>query len=72
MMGMTVVMKSYIGRDSGHDGEEGVTPGINKCAECDSDNKSYQKRDSGNDGEEGATLEINKCEESDSDHKKLP
>jgi hypothetical protein len=31
-----VVMKSYLGRDLGKDGEEGVTTEINKCAECDS------------------------------------
>ncbi len=36
---MTVAMKSYLGRDSGNDGEEGVTSEIDKCAECDSDNK---------------------------------
>ncbi len=33
---MTVVMKSYIGRESGHDGDQDVTAGISKCAECDS------------------------------------
>ncbi len=27
------------GRDSGNDGEEGVTAEINKCAECDSDDE---------------------------------
>ncbi len=32
-----MVMKSYLGRDSGNDGEEGMTAEINKCAECDSD-----------------------------------
>ena len=31
-----VTIKSYIGRDLGKDGEEGVTAEINKCAECDS------------------------------------
>jgi hypothetical protein len=36
---VTVVMKSYLGRDSGNDGEEVVTSEINKCAKCDSDNK---------------------------------
>ncbi len=39
MPNVLVAMKSYLGRDSGNDGEEGVTPEINKCAECDSDNK---------------------------------
>jgi hypothetical protein len=39
MMGMTVAMKSYLGRDLGNDGEEGVTAEINKCAECDSDDE---------------------------------
>jgi hypothetical protein len=43
-MGMTVAMKSYVGRDWEHDGEEGVTAGINKCAECDSDNKTKLNR----------------------------
>ncbi len=36
-----VAMKSYLGRDSGNDGEEGVTSKINKCAKCDSDNKQF-------------------------------
>jgi hypothetical protein len=36
---VTVEMKSYLGHDSGNDREEGVTTEINKCAECDSDNK---------------------------------
>ena len=36
MMMMTVEMKSYIGHESGHDGDQGVTAGISKCAECDS------------------------------------
>ncbi len=39
MPSMTVAMKSYLGHDSGNDEEEGVTFEINKCAECDSDNK---------------------------------
>jgi hypothetical protein len=39
MMAMTVEMKSYNGGDSGHDGDEGVTTGISKCAECDSSDK---------------------------------
>ena len=39
MPSVTVAMKSYLGRDSGNDGEEGVTFDINKCAKCDSDNK---------------------------------
>ncbi len=39
MPSVTVAMKSYLGRDSGNDGEEGVTAEINKCAECDSDDK---------------------------------
>ena len=29
----------YLGRDLGNDGEEGVTSEIDKCAECDSDDK---------------------------------
>ncbi len=36
MPSVTVTMKSYLGRDLGKDGEEGVTTEINKCAECDS------------------------------------
>jgi hypothetical protein len=36
MPSVTVAMKRYLGRDSGKDGEEGVTAEINKCAECDS------------------------------------
>ncbi len=36
MPSVTVAMKSYLGRLSGNDGEEGVTAKINKCAECDS------------------------------------
>ncbi len=39
MPSVTVVMKSYLGRDSGNYGEEGVTSEINKCAKCDSDDK---------------------------------
>jgi hypothetical protein len=39
MPSVTVVMKSYLGRNLGNDGEEGVTAEINKCAECDSDDK---------------------------------
>ncbi len=39
MPSVTVAMKSYLGCDSGNDGEEGVTAEINKCAKCDSDNK---------------------------------
>ncbi len=38
-MTMTVEMKSYIGRESGHDGDQGVTTGISKCAECNSGDK---------------------------------
>jgi hypothetical protein len=37
-MTMTVEMKSYIGRES-HDGDQGVTTGISKCAECNSGDK---------------------------------
>ncbi len=37
---MTVEMKSYIGPESGHDGDQGVTAGISKeCAEFDSGDK---------------------------------
>ncbi len=39
MPSVTVVMKSYLGRDSGNDKEECVTSEINKCAKCDSDDK---------------------------------
>ncbi len=39
MPSVTVVMKSYPGRDSGNDGEEGVTSEIDKCAKCDSEDK---------------------------------
>jgi hypothetical protein len=39
MMTMTVEMKSYIGHESGHDGVQGVTAGISKCAECNSGDK---------------------------------
>jgi hypothetical protein len=39
MLSVTVAMKRYLGRDLGNDGEEGVTAEINKCGECDSDNK---------------------------------
>ncbi len=42
-MMMTVEMKSYIGHDPGHDGEDGVTNGISKCAGCDSDDKILLK-----------------------------
>jgi hypothetical protein len=38
-----VAMKSYVGHDSEHDGEVDVTAGINKCAECDSDDKKLPK-----------------------------
>ena len=30
-----VTIKSYIGRDLGNEGEEGVTSKIKKCAKCD-------------------------------------
>jgi hypothetical protein len=30
-----VTIKSYIGHDSGNEGEEGVTSKIKKCAKCD-------------------------------------
>ncbi len=39
MPSVTVAMKSYLGRDSGNDREEDVTAEINKCAECDSNDK---------------------------------
>ncbi len=39
MPSVTVTIKSYPERDSGNDGEEGVTAKINKCAKCDSDNE---------------------------------
>ncbi len=39
MPSVTVAMKSYLGHDSGNDGEEGVTAEIIKCAECDSNDK---------------------------------
>ncbi len=39
MPNVTVAMKSYLGRDLGNGGEEGVTAEINKRAECDSDDK---------------------------------
>ncbi len=39
MPSVTVAMKSYLGRDLGNDEEEGVTAEINKCAECDSNDK---------------------------------
>ncbi len=39
MLSVTAAMKSYIGHDSGNDGEDCVTSEINKCAECDSDDK---------------------------------
>ncbi len=39
MPSVTVAMKSYLGRDSGNDGEEGVIAKINKFSECDSDDK---------------------------------
>ncbi len=39
MPSVTVVMISYLRRDSENDGEEGVTAEINKCAKCDSDDK---------------------------------
>ncbi len=34
-----MTIKSYPGRDSGKDGEEGVAAEIIKCAECDSDDE---------------------------------
>ncbi len=39
MPSVIVAMKSYLGRDSGNDREEGVTSEIIKCAKCDSDDK---------------------------------
>ncbi len=39
MPSVTKAMISYLGRDLGNDREEGVTSEINKCAECDSDDK---------------------------------
>ncbi len=43
MMAMTGEMKSYNWGDSGHDGDEGVTTRISKCAECDSSDKILPK-----------------------------
>ncbi len=37
---VTVAIKIYLGCDLGNGREEGVTAKINKCAECDSDNKN--------------------------------
>ncbi len=39
MPSVTVMIKSYPEHDLGNDREEGVTAEINKCAECDSDDK---------------------------------
>ncbi len=39
VLSVTVVLKYYQKRNSGNYGKQGVTPLINKCAECDSDNK---------------------------------
>ena len=41
-----VMIKSYIGHDTGNEGEEGVTVQI-KCAECDCKDKKYPERKSG-------------------------
>jgi hypothetical protein len=43
MPSVTVAMKSYRGRDSENDGEEGVNAEINKCAECDRDDKKLHR-----------------------------
>ncbi len=43
MMGMTEEMKSYNLGDSGHDGDEGVSARISKCAEWDSSDKILPK-----------------------------
>ncbi len=40
MPSVTVVVKSYLERDLGNDGEEGVTAKINKCVKCDSNHKT--------------------------------
>jgi hypothetical protein len=58
-----VTIKSYIGRDLGNEGEEGVTSKIKKCAKCDFKddhvtqsvgmtvaNNSYLGHDLGNNG----------------------
>ncbi len=52
MLSVTVAMKSYLRRDLGKYGEEGVTAEINKCAELtvarrDFQHTSYTECDSG-------------------------
>jgi hypothetical protein len=42
-----VTIKSYIGRDTGNEGEESVTDQIESCAECDCKDKKYPERNSG-------------------------
>ena len=42
-----VTIKSYIGHDTGNEGEEGVTVQIKSCAECDCKDKKYPERNSG-------------------------
>jgi hypothetical protein len=65
MPSVTVAMKSYLGHDSGNDGEEGVITNVPSVTVTI---KSYPERDSENDGEEGVTAEINKCAKCDSDN----
>ncbi len=66
MPSVTVAMKSYLGRDSGNDWEEGVTSELTNVPSVTVTINSYPERDSRNDWEEGVTAEINKCAECDS------
>ncbi len=52
-----VMIKSYIGRDSGNVGEEGVTSKIKKCAKCDF--KGYEVIQSATQDIIGMTVAIN-------------
>ncbi len=55
MVRTIVVIKYYHKHDSGDYGKQGVTPQINRCAECDIDDKRDQMCNSRNDKEEGVT-----------------
>ncbi len=54
---VTVMIKSYIGRDLGNVGEEGMTSKIKKCAKCDF--KDYKVIQSATQDIIGMTVAIN-------------
>jgi hypothetical protein len=68
MMTMTVEMKSYIGRESGHDWPLESVNVLSAIVVI----KYYHKRDSGDYGKQGVTPQIDRCTECDIKDEKRP